>query len=63
MFKYSDSACKAHSIAPDTNSRSRRVSERLEDGVLLEGIGVRDASSDHKISLYYPILDAFLSEL
>ena len=63
VFEYCDSVCKAHSIASDTNSRSRRVPKRLEDGVLLEGVGVRDASSDHKISLYYPILDAFLSEL
>ena len=69
VFEYCDSVsntvtvCKAHSIAPDTNSRSRRVPKRLEDGILLEGVGVRDASSDHKISLFYPILDAFLSEL
>ena len=41
----------------------RRVPKRLEDGVLLEGVGVKDASSDYKICLYYPILDAFLSEL
>ena len=46
---------KAHNVALDTNSRSRKLPKRLEDGILLEGAGIRDTSSDYKISLYYPI--------
>ena len=41
VFEYCDSVCKAHSIVPDSNSRSRRVPKHLEDGVLVEGVGVR----------------------
>ena len=63
MFKYCESVCKSHNAAPDTNSWSRKLPKRLEDGIPLEGAGIRDTSSDYKISLYYPILDAVLSEL
>ena len=61
MFHHFESVCKIHNIAPDTNSRSRRIPKHLEDGVLFESAGIRDTSSDYKIGLYYPILDAFLS--
>ena len=44
VFKYCDHVCKVHDIAPDTNSRSRRVPKHLEDSVLLEGAGIRDTS-------------------
>ena len=59
VFKYCESVRKAHNVAPDTtNSRSRKLPKCLADGVLLEDAGIRDTSSDYKISLYYPILDA-----
>lgn len=63
VFEYCDSVRKAHSISRDTTSRFKRVPKFLEDGVLLEGTGFRDISTDYKVSLYYPILDAVLSEL
>lgn len=63
VFKYCESVCNTHNVALDTNSRSRRLPKRLEDGILLEGASIRDTSCDYKISLFYPILDAVLSEL
>ena len=63
VFKYCESVCTAHNVSIDTKSRSRKLPKRLEDGILLEGASIRDTSSDYKINQYYPILDAFLSEL
>ena len=49
-----------------TSRRNRRPPTRFEDGIMFETTGARQVLSsneDFKINFYFPVLDAFLSEL
>ena len=56
-------------IAPLQNTRSqhqRTMPKRFEDVIVLEPTGYRDMATtknDYKICLYFPVLDAMISEL
>ena len=56
-------------ISPLSNTRSqhqRAMPKRFEDVMVLESTGSRETaatSEDFKISLYFPILNAMISEL
>ena len=66
VFAYCENVAQMHNIPTIECTRSRRPPKRFDDGVVLETTGVRDrgsTSDNYKISLYYPVLDSFLSEL
>lgn len=69
LFQYSKDVATLHNISSTLPrpQRQKRLPKRLEDGVLvLSGTGSRDvmtSSAHFKISIYFPILDAMLSEL
>ena len=70
--RYSDQVtqlCKKCSISPTTTrwrKRNRQPSRRLDEFIVLESTGHRSTSSDSShvhISIFYPDLDCFVSEL
>ena len=68
VFKYVQDVATLHHIDVSTSrpQRQRQVPRRLEDGFVLDTTGSRDVlstSEQFKISVYFPILDAMLSEL
>ena len=55
-------------IAPLRNTRpqhQRTMPKRFEDAIILESTGSREMATneDYKTSLYFPVLDAMISEL
>ena len=57
---------ECQTVTSSRGSRNRRPPTRFEDGIILETTGTRQVSSsteDFKVNFYYPVLDAFLSEL
>ena len=53
-------------IAPQRSQRQRTMPKRFEDVIVLESTGSRETATtndDYKISLYFPVLDAMISEL
>ena len=71
LYKYVVDVASLHNIevAPLQNTRSQRrrtMPKRFEDVIVLECTGSRDMATtndDYKISLYFPVLDAMISEL
>ena len=70
LFKYVQDVASLHNIQTEVpgprSQRSRQLPRRYEDGLVMETIGSRDGlmtSELLKISVYFPILDAMLSEL
>ena len=68
MFKYIQDVAALHdiSMALPRPQRTRRIPARLESGIVSESIGSREAmstSEQFEVSVYFPILDAMLSEL
>ena len=70
IYKYVKDIANLHGISIDLPRPCRRkqTSRRLQDGIVLESTGVRDvvspSLSEHfKTSIYFPVLDAMLSEL
>ena len=67
LFKYVNDVAALHNITVTVPrpQPQRYMPRRLEDGVVLDTTGSRDMlGSEHfKVSVYFPILDAFLSEL
>jgi hypothetical protein len=69
IYEYVKDVAKLHGISEDLPRPCRRkqTSKRLRDGIVLESTGARDVSSslsEHfKTTLYFPVLDAMLSEL
>ena len=71
LYKYVEDAASLPNIeiSPLSNTRSqcqRTMSKRFGDVIVLECTGSRETattSEDFKISLYFPILDAMISEL
>ena len=69
IYEYVIEVADLHGISEDLPRPCRRKqpSKRLQDGIVLESTGVRDVSpslSEHfKTTLYFPVLDAMLSEL
>lgn len=71
IYEYVKEVADLHGISEDLPRPCHRKqpSKRLQDGIILESTGARDVSlslslSDHfKTTLYFPVLDAMLSEL
>ena len=70
LFKYVQDVASLHNIQTEVpgprSQRSRQLPRRYEDELVMETIGSRDGlmtSELLKISVYFPILDAMLSEL
>ncbi|XP_065895948.1 uncharacterized protein [Dysidea avara] len=70
LYKYvSDVASSLNIEVFPINSRpqcSQRLPKRLEHGVILQSVGSRqpvESHEEYKISLYYPVIDAMMSEL
>ena len=68
LFKYAQDVAALHNITvtPPRPKRLGNRPRRLESGIVLESTGSRETmttSEQFKISLYFPILDAMLSEL
>ena len=63
VLVYCEIICKVHKVSTDTTSRPRKLPRHLEENFVLESTGTRDTSAEYKINLYYPVIDAFLSEL
>ena len=68
LYKYVKDVASLHNIeiAPLRNTRSRTVPKRFADVIILETTGSREIATtneDYKISLYFPVLDAMISEL
>ncbi len=68
VFKYVQDVAALHGITvtPPRPRRQGQLPRRLESGFVLEATGSREeliTSDQFKISLYFPILDAMLSEL
>ncbi|XP_065917551.1 zinc finger MYM-type protein 1-like [Dysidea avara] len=70
LYKYvSDVASSLNIEVSPLNSRpqrSQRLPKRLEHGVILQSVGSRqpvESHEEYKISLYYPVIDAMMSEL
>lgn len=67
-YKYATDIAALHDIstAPPRPQHNRQISRGLQDGLVLETMGTRDAlttSQQFKVSLYSPILDAFIVEM
>ena len=67
-YKYVTDVAALHeiSIALPRPQCNRQISRRLQDGIVLETMGTRDAlttSQQFKVRLYYPILDAIIVEM
>lgn len=67
LYKYVEEVGTLHHITISyRRQRQVRLPRRLEGGAVMEPTGVREVlttSDQYKISLYFPILDAMLSEL
>ena len=68
VFKYVQDVASLHNIDAEVprSQRSRQLPRRYEDVLVMETTGSREGlmASEHlKISIYFPILDAMLSEL
>ena len=68
LYKYVQDVASLHNIQTEVPrpQRSRQLPRRYDDGLVMETIGSRDGfmTSEHlKVSVYFPILDAMLSEL
>ena len=70
IYKYVKDIANLHGISIDLPlpCHRKKTSRRLQDGIVLESTGVRDAvspslSEHFKTTLYLPVLDAMLSEL
>ena len=68
LFKYVEdvAALPEICVTPQRLQRSRQLPRRLESGFVLESVGSREiltTSEQFRISLYFPILDAMISEL
>lgn len=68
LFKYVQDVASLHNIHAEAprSQRSRQLPRRYEDGLVMETTGSREGlvTSEHlKISIYFPVLDAMLSEL
>lgn len=68
LFKYVRDVASLHDIHAELPraQRSRQLPRRYEDGLVMETTGSREGvmTSEHlKISIYFPILDAMLTEL
>ena len=68
LCKYVKDVASLHNIeiAPLRNTRSRIVPKSFADVIILETTGSREIATtneDYKISLYFPVLDAMISEL
>ena len=64
LYKYVVDVASLHNIeiAPLRSQRQRKMPKRFEDVIILESTGSRE-TDDYKISLYFPVLDAMISEL
>ena len=64
LYKYVVDVASLHNIeiAPLRSQRQRKMPKRFEDVIVLESTGSRE-TDDYKISLYFPVLDAMISEL
>ena len=65
ILSYCKDVSRVHTIPSRSSSSAResRVSCMLDDSFVFESIGSRNLSPDYKVTLYYPVIDAFLSEL
>lgn len=68
LFKYVQDVASLHGITADLprTHRLRQLPQRYECGVVMESTGFRETvmtCDQLKVSLYFPILDAMLSEL
>ena len=68
LFKYVQDVASLHNIQTEVPrpQRSRQLPRTYDDRLVMETIGSRDGfiTSEHlKVSVYFPILDAMLSEL
>ena len=63
LYKYVVDVASLHNIeiAPLRSQRQRTMPKRFEDVIVLESTGSRE-TDDYKISLYFPVLDAMISE-
>ena len=64
MYEYAKSVAELHGIevAVPTLARKRRLPKRFEECVLLQSTGCHESVSSSE-ELYFPVVDAFLSEL
>ena len=68
IYAHSQKIAELHSIeiSLPAKTRHRKLPKRYEDVVILETTGSRQSlscSDDYKTSMYFPILDSFLSEM
>ena len=68
LYKYVMDVASLHNIevAPQRSQRQRTMPKRFEDVIVLESTGSRETATtndNYKISLYFPVLDAMISEL
>ena len=68
MFKYVEdvAALPDVSVTHQRTQRPRQLPRRLESGIVLESVGSKEivaTSEQFRISLYFPIFDAMISEL
>lgn len=69
VFNYAESVTKINNINLDSGmprSRPRRPPAHLDSSVVFESVGVRGSNStsyQYKVNIYYPVIDAFLTEL
>ena len=68
MFKYVEdvAALPDINVTSQRSQRPRQLPRRLESGIILESVGSRETvttSEQFRRSLYFPILDAMISEL
>ena len=68
LYKYVIDVAFLHKIeiAPQQSQRQRTMPKRFEDVIVLESIGCRKTATtndDYKISLYFAVLNAMISEL
>ena len=65
-YKYTTDIAALHSISVSSTprpQRRRQLPRRFDDAVVMETTGARETGESFKISLYFPILDAIISEL
>ena len=69
IWRYANRIAEVHDIDveyPSGTSRRRRPPKRFEETVILESVGARESlssSEQYKRELYFPVLDAILTEL
>ena len=67
-YKYVTDVAALHDIstAPPRPQCTRQISRRLQDRLVVETMGAREAlttSQQFKVRLYFPILDAIIGEM